>query len=88
MSRQKKKFRPGQELKQVFEAVEQRRDSARAKFLARKDGLKGKEKKKELMKAEKLATTEETAPRKNRLKKDPTIVEEQAKAIMESSKTQ
>lgn len=87
MSREKKKFNPGHKLKEVFEAIDERRDSARAKFMARKEGLKGKEKKKELMKAKKLASTEDKTPRKNRLKKDPALVAEQAKEIMESANT-
>lgn len=87
MTRQKKKFQPGKELKEVFDAVDQRRNSARAQFIARKEGLKARDKRKELLKAEKAdkATAAENTPRKNRLKQDPAAVSEKAKAIMEST---
>lgn len=87
MSRQKKKFNPGHKLKEVFDAIDERRDSARAKFVARKEGLKGKEKVKEIKKAKRLAASEEQTPRKNRLKQDPALVAEQAKEIMDSNNT-
>lgn len=86
MTRKKKKFQPAKDLEQVFDAIDQRRGSARSKFLARKSGLEEKKKKKELMKAEKEATTESKPVRKTRLKKDPAQIAEQAKEIIDSAK--
>lgn len=87
MSREKKKFRPGQELKEVFEAIDQRRSSAREKFKARKQGLEAKARlKAEQQAAKKAAAAEAKKPakRKSRLKRDPAEVERRAKEIMAS----